>query len=186
MNPLYDKLNEELDRQMASSWASDSSDEQQITSMSLSDIDADVAELVALARSIHAAASLRVEPNFAENLEQRLLAHNRTLSLRVPNALDKASALWNEMFSRLRRTRPAVQVALGFCVLLLLVLGVLGIASQIWNPANPLYAINQWEQNVRIALAGSPASKADLVLQFADNQLNELPMLANPADSAGV
>jgi hypothetical protein len=43
--------------------------------------------------------------------------------------------------------------------------------------------VNQWEQNVRISLSGSPADRAGLNLQFAGDRLNTLTDLANGSDT---
>ncbi|MGB8348132.1 MAG: DUF5667 domain-containing protein [Ktedonobacteraceae bacterium] len=178
MNPLYEHLNEELERQDNSIWSSHTSPD--LLPSLLSASDQEVNELVALARHIQLASAVQVDSDFAEKLEQKMLVHNAMQRLQLSQR-----SWWNRLSPRrLMRTHPVFAVALTGCLLLvLLTCGILMVSSQVTNPNNPLYALNQWEQNVRISLSGSPAGRATLDLQFANDRLNTLTDLTNLSDA---
>lgn len=135
--------------------------------------DPEVDELVTVARHLQSRPQLQADPDFVELLETRLLLHHATLRRKQP-ARKVLSHLW--------RAHPVYGVALGFCLLVLLLgTSVLVLAAQVSNPENPLYTVKRLEQQWQISLAGSPESQAELDLQFARERLNTLADLADPA-----
>jgi Domain of unknown function (DUF5667) len=137
------------------------------------DHDPEIDELVTIARRLQSHPQLQADPDFAELLETRLLLHHAALRRKQP-ARKGLSRLW--------QAHPVYGIALGFCLLMLLLgTGVLSVAARVSNPENPLYAVKRWEQHVQVSLAGSSGSRAELDLQFAREQLNMLADLADPA-----
>jgi hypothetical protein len=183
MNPLYEHLNDELERQNGSFWSAQTSPNLPQSTLSDSDSDQEIQGLVAIARRIQLAPAVRVDADFAGRLEQRMLVHNAVQRMqRIQRA---QTPWWGKLSPRsLVRAHPVFSVALSCCLLvILLVVGIVIASAQITNPHNPLYAINQWEQDVRLSLSGSAAARAELDLQFAADRLNTLADLANPSDT---
>ena len=180
MNPLYEHLNDELERQDGSFWSAHTSPDLLYSPMPAPHPDQDVNELVALARRLQLASAVQVDPDFAERLEQRMLVHNAMRRFQRPQR-----SWWSWLSPRSPlRTHPVFGVALSCCMLLVLLAGgVLVVSAQVSDPGNPLYAINQWEQNVRVSLSGSPVDRAQLDLQFAGDRLNTLIGLAGTSDA---
>ena len=168
MKPLPERLNERLEQRNARS----SYSEEPSVSALTRDPEAD--ELVALALRVQAAPPLQVDPAFARQLEQRILARHAALRLERP------VRGWS--FLRLLRAHPVFQVALGLCLLLLLLgTGALLLPAQATNPDSPLYVVKHWEQQVQVLLAHSPENQAHLDLQFAQDRLKTLVTLADAA-----
>ncbi|HZU70280.1 MAG TPA: DUF5667 domain-containing protein [Ktedonobacteraceae bacterium] len=180
MNPLYEHLNDELERQNGSFWSAQTSPDLPQSTLPDFDSDQEVQALVAIARRIQLAPAVQVDADFADRLEQRILVHNAVQRMRRAQI-----SRWNRLSVRsLLRAHPVFSIALSCCLLvLLLALGIVIASAQITNPNNPLYAINQWEQDVRLSLSGSPVARAELDLQFAADRLNTLADLANPSDT---
>src|ERR1700726_2040382 len=76
MNPLYEHLNDELERQDGSFWSAHTSPDLLQAAMPALNGDQEVNELVAIAHHIQMASAMQVNPDFAERLEQRMLVHN--------------------------------------------------------------------------------------------------------------
>jgi hypothetical protein len=168
MKPLPERLNERLEQRNARS----SSGEEPSVSALTRDPEADA--LVALALRVQSAPPLRVDPAFARQLEQRILVRNAALHLEQP------VRGWS--FPRLLRAHPVFRVALGLCLLLLLLgTGALLLPAQATNPDSPLSVVKHWEQQVQISLANSPENQAHLDLQFAQDRLKTLVTLADAA-----
>jgi hypothetical protein len=165
MKPLPERLNDQLERGESRSWKSEE--------LPTPAPDPGVDELVTVARWVQSHPQLQTDPDFVELLETRLLLRHAAL-LREQPARKSRPRLW--------RAHPVFGVALGFCLLVLLLgAGVLVVAERVSNPENPVYAVKRWEQTMQISLAGSPESRAKLDLQFAREQLNTLADLANVA-----
>jgi Domain of unknown function (DUF5667) len=138
------------------------------------DPDPEVDELVTLARHLQASPQLQVDPSFARRLEGRLLQRHASLHQKQSRHRWSFPPLWG--------AHPAFALALGLCLLILLLgSGVLAVAAQVSNPENPLYAVKHWEQQVQVSLANSPESRAALDVQFARERLSALAGLAGPA-----
>ena len=139
--------------------------------------DPQVDELVALARRLQQAHQLQVAPDFARQLERRMV--RRCAELQLQRGSRRRS------FFSLLRARPALSAALGICLLFcLLGTGVLALAAQASTPTSPLYALKRWEQHVQLQLSGSPVDQASLDLQFARDRLKALPPLADTAHAS--
>lgn len=148
--------------------------------------DAEVDELVTLARRLQAAPQVRVDAAFAQTLERRLLRH--ALTTRQANGRD----------SRLRQIWQQHRVAfsfigLGVLLLLLLGVGLLVLALQTAHPANPLYSLDPGQSPARTtstpALSSTltatlPPDQASLDLQTARSHLQTLLTLTAPAQSS--
>jgi hypothetical protein len=179
MNPLYEHLNDELERQ-EDIWSTRTSPDLQLSPTPASNYDQGVNGLVAVARRIQQASAVQVDPDFAETLEQRMLVHN---------AIQRLRRSQHSRWSRLSldwplHVHPVIRVVLSCCMLVVLLgIGVLIASAQITDPNNPLYGVNQWEQNVQISLSGSPADRAGLDLQFAGDRLNTLVDLVNASNA---
>ncbi len=174
MNPLPERLNERLERRQVRSWNGEEPPDWLLSPVPAPNRDPEVDELVALALRVQAAPPLQVDPDFARQLEQRILVRHAALHLERP------ARGWS--FPRLLRAHPVFGVALSLCLLLLLLgTGVLVAAAQVTNPNNPLSVVKHWEQQVQVSLANSPASQAQLELQFARDQLTTLVTLADAA-----
>jgi hypothetical protein len=168
MKPLPERLNERLERRQVRSWNGDSSP------VSALNRDPEADELVALALRVQAASPLQVDPDFARQLEQRMLTRHAVLRLERP------VRRWS--FLRLLRAHPVFRVALGLCFLLLLLgTGALLLPAQATNPDSPLYVVKHWEQQMQVSLANSPENQAHLDLQFALDRLKTLVTLADAA-----
>ena len=135
--------------------------------------DAEVDELVALARRLQQAHPLRVAPDFARHLERRMVRRYAELQLQRESR--------RRSFCSLLRARPALSAVLGICLLFcLLSTSVLALAAQVSDPTSPLYGLKRWEQHVQLQFSGSPVDQATLDLQFARDRLTTLSSLADP------
>lgn len=172
MKPLPERLNDRLEQREARSSYGEGAPDWLLSPVPSQDPEAD--ELVALALRLQSAPPLQVDPDFAWQLEQRILTHNTVLRLEQP------VRGWS--FRRRMRAHPVFRVALSLCLLLLLLgTGVLVAAAQVTNPNNPLYAVKRWEQQV--SLANSSEYQAEATLQFARDQLKTLINLAGTANT---
>jgi hypothetical protein len=133
----------------------------------------EIADLIALASYLQQAPQIQVAPDFARQLERRII--RRQAELRLQRGHKRRS-----LFSLLRM-RPVLSGVLGVCLFFcLLSTSVLALAAQITDPASPLYALKRWEQQVQIRFS-SPADQAALDLQFAQDRLQTLASLADAA-----
>ena len=173
MKSLPERLNDRLERRTVWSWQGEEPPDRLLSPEHAPKRDPEVDELVALALRLQSARPLQADPDFARQLEQRILVRNAALRLERPG-----SSWW---FPRLLRVHPVFGLALSLCLLLLLGTGVLAVAAQVTNPNNPLYAVTRWERQVQISLANSPEKQTELELQFARDRLNSLASLANSA-----
>src|SRR5579859_6162443 len=112
MKPLPERLNDRLERQNARSWKGEQPPGWLLSPVHAPDGDQEMDELVALALRLQAAPPLQVDPNFARQLEQRILMHTAALRSERP--------VRSWLFPRLLRAHPVFGVALGLCLLLLL------------------------------------------------------------------
>jgi len=165
-DPLSERVNERLVERMAHSWNG---------VQHTSGYDPEVDQLVALAHRLQSASPLQVRPDFARQLERRLLVRNAELRQQ------RTTRGWS--FPRLLQAHPVVGAIIGLCILLLLAgTGTLVAAAQATDPASPLYILKRWEQHVQVSLsAPSPESQAELNLQTARDRLHTLAGLAIPA-----
>ncbi len=139
--------------------------------------DWEVDELVALARRLQQAHPLQVAPDFARQLERRMVRRYAELQLQRGSR--------RRSFCSLLRARPALSAVLGICLLFcLLSTSVLALAAQVSDPTSPLYGLKRWEQHVQFQLSGSPADQATLDLRFARDRLKTLPSLADTAHAS--
>jgi len=177
LKPLPERLNDRLERQTAHSLKDEESpgwlpSPPAQTSQS----DPEVDELVDLAQRFQSASPLQVDPDFARQLEQRVLMHNATLRSQ------QFRHRWS--FPRLWGARPFFGVALSLCMLLFLLgTGGLLVAAQVSNPDNPLYAVKRLEQHVQVSLANSSENQTEMDLQSARDQLNTLAKLVDSAEA---
>jgi hypothetical protein len=177
MKPLPERLNDRLERQNARSSKGEESPGWLLSPLAqTSYIDPEVDELVDLAHRFQSASPLEVDPDFAQQLEQRVLMHNAALHLQ------QFRRRWS--FPRMWRTHPFYGVALSLCILLFLLgTGVLVVAAQVSNPDNPLYAVKRLEQHVEVSLSNSSENRAEMDLQSARDRLNTLAKPVNSAEA---
>jgi len=172
MKPLEERLNDRLEQ---AGWGSGRNG-QHAGGFTLPvrerEHDAEVDELVALARRLQQARPLHVAPDFARQLERRMV--------RRYAELQRGSR--RRSFCSLLRARPALSAVLGICLLFcLLSTSVLALAAQVSDPTSPLYGLKCWEQHVQLQLSGSPVDQATLDLHFARDRLKTLASLADTA-----
>lgn len=172
MKPLYECLNDQLEQAKLRPRHSEQHSHDGVSPTSGIESDSSLSELVALAQRLQEAPQLEVSPDFAKQLQRRLLRHHTELKL-IPH---KKKLL---RFSLLQR-HPAFSAVLGVFLLFCIVsTSVLAMAAQVSNPSNPLYALTRLEQHVQIWFAGSPSNQAMLDLQFARTRLNTLTTLTD-------
>jgi hypothetical protein len=176
LKPLPERLNDRLERQqMRSSKEEDSPGWLLSPSAQTSAIDTEVDELVNLAHRFQSASPLKVDPDFARQLEQRVLMHNAALRLQQFQR--------RRLFLRLWDAHPSFGVALSLCLLLFLSgTGVLFVAAQVSNPDNPLYAVKRLEQHVQVSLTNTSENQAEMDLQSAQERLNTLAKIVDSAE----
>ena len=177
MKPLPERLNDRLERQSARTSKGEESPGGLLSPPAqTSHIDPGVDELVDLAHRFQSASPLEIDPDFARQLEQRVLMHNAALRLQQFRRRRSFPRLWG--------AHPFFGVALSFCLLLLLLgTGVLVGAAQVSNPANPLYAVKRWEQHVQVSLVNSSENQAEMDLRSARDRLNTLAKLVDSAEA---
>jgi hypothetical protein len=167
MKPLEERLNDRLEQ---AGWGSGQHQVGFTLPAREREHDPQVDELVALARRLQQAHQLQVAPDFARQLERRIVRRSAELQLGSKR----------RSFFPLLRARPALTIVLGICLLFcLLSTSVLTLAARVTDPTSPLYGLKGWEQHVQLQLSGSPADQASLDLQFARNRLNTLLSLAD-------
>lgn len=171
MNSPSERLNEQLEQQLGNVQT------HPISSFpSIGERDAEVDRLVVLAQRLRSAPFLQPDPDFAQQLEERLLLRARVLHA--------TQTTRNRSWWFLPSLRPTLTTALSLVIVLLVVgSGVLIAGAQATNPDNPFYEVKHWEQHVQMALSSSPESRAELTLQFVQDHLTALTHLANPADA---
>jgi hypothetical protein len=176
MKPLEERLNDRLEQ---ARWGS-GRDGQYAVGFTLPERerehDREVDALVALAQRLQQAHQLQVAPDFARQLERRML--RRSAELQFQRGSRRRS------FFSLLRARPVLSAVLGICLLLCLLSSVLALAARATDPSSPLYGLKGWEQHVQLQLSGSPADQATLDLQFARDRLKTLPALADTAHAS--
>jgi Domain of unknown function (DUF5667) len=177
MNLEYERLNERLERGDGERpWNGEKPPERFTLLAHALDRDPEIDELVMLARRLQSSPHLQADPDFADLLESRILLRQASLRRKRP------ARRWS--FPRLWEMHPVYGIALGLCLLILLLgTSVLVAAAQVSNPENPLYAVKRWEQHVQISLSSSSESRAELDVQFARERLNTLAALAEPAQT---
>ena len=174
MKPLQERLNDRLEPAQSRIWQNGQRPIGFILPEPGLEHDLEIDELVVLARQLQAAPQLQVDPDFAWQLERRMLRRHAELQL-------KQSEKKRSFFSLLR-AHPAFGTILGLCMLVLLLsTSILALAAQISNPNNPLYAVKRWEQQFQISLVSNAGDQAALDLQFARDRLNTIPYLTDPA-----
>ena len=172
MKPLPERLNDRLEQHHARSRSGEGAPDWLLSPVHAPSQDPEADAFVAFALRFQAAPALQVDPDYAWQLEQRLLRRNAALHLERP------VRGWS--FLRLLRAHPVFRVALSLGLLLLLLgTGVLVAAAQMTNPDSPLYVVKHWEQQVQVSLAHSPENQAHLDLQFAQDRLKTLVTLAD-------
>jgi hypothetical protein len=177
LKPLPERLNDRLERQQMPSSTNEEPTGWLLSSTAqTSPIDPQLDELVAFAHRFQSASPLQVNPDFARQLEQRVLMHNAALRMQQVQR--------QRLFPRLRVVHPFFGVALGLCMLLLLLgTGVLVGAAQVSNPDNPLYAVKRLEQHVQVSLGNPSNNQAEMDLQSARNRLNTLAKLIDSTEA---
>src|SRR5260370_22391972 len=149
MKSLPERLNDRLEQRMVRAWQGEEPPGRLLLPEHAPDRDPEVDELVTLALRLQSARPLQADPDFARQLEQRILVRNAALRLERPG-----SSWW---FPRLLRVHPVFGLALSLCLLLLLLgTGVLAVAAQVTNRNNPLYAVTRLERQVQLSLATVP------------------------------
>jgi uncharacterized protein DUF5667 len=177
LKPLPERLNDRLERQNARSSKDEESPSWLLTPPTqTSHIDTEVDELVDLAHRFQSASPLEVDPDFARQLEQRVLMHNAALRLQQFRR--------RRLFPRLWDVHPFFGVALSICILLFLLgTGALVVAAQVSNPDNPLYAVKRLEQHVQVSLSNSSENQAEMDLQSARDRLDTLAKLIDSVEA---
>ena len=177
MNLEYERLNERLERgDSERPWNGEKPPERLTLLAHALDRDPEIDELVMVARRLQSSPHLLADPDFADLLESRVLLRQASLRRKRP------AHRWS--FPRLWGAHPVYGIAIGLCLLILLLgTSVLVAAAQVSNPENPLYAVKRWEQHVQISLSSSSESRAELDVQFARERLNTLAALAEPAQT---
>lgn len=174
MKPLQERLNDRLESVQSRIWQNGQQAIGFILPEPELERDPEIDELFVLAQQLQAAPQLKVDPDFAWQLERRML--RRHAELRIKQSEKKRS------FFSLLRAHPAYGTILGLCLLVLLLsTSILALAAQTSNPDNPLYAVKRWEQQFQISLASNTGDQAALDLQFARDRLNTIPYLTDPA-----
>src|SRR5713226_5230097 len=177
MNLEYERLNERLERGDGERpWNGEKPPERLTLLAYAPDRDPEIDELVMVARRLQSSPHLLADSDFADLLESRVLLRQASLRRKRP------AHRWS--FPRLWGAHPVYGIALGLCLLILLLgTSVLVAAAQVSNPENPLYALKRWEQHVQVSLSSSSESRAELDVQFARERLNTLADLADPAQA---
>lgn len=174
MKPLQERLNDRLESVQSRIWQNGQQAIGFILPEPELERDPEIDELFVLAQQLQAAPQLKVDPDFAWQLERRML--RRHAELRIKQSEKKRS------FFSLLHVHPAFGTILGLCLLVLLLsTSILALAAQTSNPDNPLYAVKRWEQQFQISLASNAGDQAALDLQFARDRLNTIPYLTDPA-----
>ena len=174
MKPLSERLNDRLERRDRRSREGGEAQDWPVSPLYATDRDPEVDELVTLAQRLQSTSHLQADPDFASELERRLLLHHAALSRKQPAR--------PRFFPRQWRMNPALGIVAGFCLLVLFLgTSMLVVAAKITNPDNPLYLLKRWEQHVQVSFTTSHATQAELDLQYARERLHTLASLANPA-----
>ena len=174
MKPLSQRLNDQLERGGKRIRNSGEAPGWLASPLQAESPDPEVDELVALARHVQSHPHLHANPDFADLLERRLLMHHASLNRKQPGRQRFVPRLW--------QAHPALGIALGICLLVLLLgTGMLVAAAQVTNPANPLSMIKHWQQHAQVSLTNSPENRAEWDLQAAREQLDRLAGQANAA-----
>lgn len=174
MNMLEEGLNDQLE-QLVQRSGRDSQQTKGFTRLaSVPEHAFQIEQLAVLARRLQCAPQVQVTPDFARQLERRLL--HRSAQERLQ---EKDGRHWSVLI--LLQAHPLLRAVLGLGVLVcLLSTGVLALAARVSDPGNPLYAISLWERHVQVQFSGSQVDQAALDLQLAQEQLDTLAGLANP------
>jgi uncharacterized protein YwbE len=148
--------------------------------------NAEVDELTNLARHLQAAPQVRVDADFAQTLERRLLRQALTNQ--------QAGARKSRLRQAWQRHRVAISfIGLGVLLLLLLGIGLLVLALQTAKPTNPLYSFEHGQTPGQTtstpfptltSTATLPPDQASLDLQVARSHLQTLLTLTAPAQSS--
>jgi hypothetical protein len=174
MKPLYERLNDRLEQVASRSWQNGHDPSGFMLPEPGLEGDPEVDALVALARRLRASPHIQVDPDFAGQLERRMLRRHAELQRQQTGK--------KRSFFFLFRTHPAFGAILGLCLLVLVLsTAVLAMAAQVSDPNNPLYALKRWEQHLQISLVSNSGDQASQDLQFARDRLKTLSDTADPA-----
>jgi hypothetical protein len=127
-----------------------------------------------LARRLQMTPQLRVDPDFAQQLEARILAQHAVQSRRRTTTTRE-----NWLFQRAHWKRFAFGIAL-ICLLLVGTIGTLSAAAQV-NPSNPLYEVKRWVQRMQYPQTDATMTRTETNWHNAQGQLNTLTSLTGPA-----
>lgn len=173
MDLLEERLNDRLEQLVQRSGRQGSQTQGPLRPVPVTSHAPHIEELVALARRLQRAPQAQAAPDFARQLERRLLRRSAELRLQ-----GKQHRPWLALL----RARPLLHAALGLCLFVcVLSATVLVLAARVSDPGNPLYTVRLWEQHVQGQFSGSLADQATLDLQAAREQLDALARLADAA-----
>lgn len=131
----------------------------------------DIDEFSVLAQYLQQNPQIQIMPDFARQLERRMLRRQRELRLGQGNK-------WFSLPTFLR-THRALSSVLAACLLLCLFsTSLLALAARTTSPSNPLYLLKRWEQHVQIQFT-SPDNQVTLHFQLARDDLKTLSSLAD-------
>lgn len=167
MNPLEERLNDHLNRPATRNG-------QPLGNLRVLEAEsasqADLHELFALARHLQAHPQVQVAPDFAGQLERRMLRRQAELRLQ-----QKRGRFSSRTFFHAHRVLGSALVACLLCCLF--GTSLLALAAQTGRPGNLLYGLKRWEQQVQIQFA-RPDDQVTMHLGLARDDLNALPSLA--------
>ena len=130
--------------------------------------EAEIEELVTLARRVRTHSAIQPNSEFARRLEARLRLHASTSKQKRPT-----SFWWQFRSLSLQPLgAPLVLAAIVLC----LTLGAAGVAfaAQAATPNTPLYGVKSLIQQVQMTLTNSPADQAELRLRIVQDHLTAL------------
>jgi hypothetical protein len=169
--PEHERLNDQLEQHLAS-WSGKEPFDQSRQPVPPPGRQPPIDALVALASHLQTAPSLEVRPDFARQLEKRLLSHHVALRCRPSKGARQATRSRGSWFF----ARPLGAYISIAAVLLCSLVGtsMLALAAGVTNASHPLYPVKRWEQQIQLSLARSPLDQAQVSQQIVHDRLNTL------------
>ncbi|HTI13958.1 MAG TPA: hypothetical protein VL461_05220 [Dictyobacter sp.] len=169
MSSVPERLNDQLEQRLIAKKKNQLNHEQALAD----ELDPEIRELVRIAKQLKAAPELRVNQDFANRLESRLLSQQARSRVRY------ARKRRRQLFSFSHRPQVAFALA-GIFVICLICIGAITLAGYNATPNTPFYALKGWEQQVQYDLAWSPTQHARVSFYATSSQLSDLSKLATP------
>jgi hypothetical protein len=126
------------------------------------------------------------DPQMQIKGREAFLQQVKSMSLPVSRTSSRRLKGWKTIF---KKERLSMTTVMGIVLALVLAFGGVGTtayAAQDSLPSEPLYPVKQFTEQVRLALTTDPEAETNLLLDLAEERLNEIETLAERGSAAPI